>query len=504
MNLRLLLLNSLLSLLLLPDLQAQDDRDKALKALEAEQQQYFRNRAKEEQAYYSERDRAFAQLLKERWRAQPMAAPLKADPMPKRPSQPLVPGTSAQTTPAVDTAWRKGPSKPEPYTKQTIIGKPIAPVEPTPQAPTKSNVLLYLPFYGSTATLIQPFESAWLPGTPLTNARIAQWWEKMAKDPKSSKQVYAFRTAANELNLKGWPLFQLVKTYVSQLPISASHQRMLAWYYLNRLGYDARLGIDGSGSSILLATTDAELYGTTFFRENSTGKQFYFLMKNDKLPGNQFLTYKPATYDNAAKPLEMNELGFELSQKEQASIKRSFAFQGKSIHYTFNFDKNRLNLLATWPQAAFKTYAQPVPQLRELTEEIRKRCSSLSNREKADYLLAMVQNSLAYQEDEKQFGTERHLFPEETLVMPFSDCEDRSFLYATLMKMAFNFDVILVDYPGHVATAVRLGDPNKDDDAFTWKGQTWIICDPTYMNATSGMSMPDFKKVTPEIIALQP
>jgi len=88
--------------------------------------------------------------------------------------------------------------------------------------------------------------------------------------------------------------------------------------------------------------------------------------------------------------------------------------------------------------------------------------------------------------------------------MPFSDCEDRSFLYATLMKMAFNFDVILVDYPGHVATAVRLGDPNKDDDAFTWKGQTWIICDPTYMNATSGMSMPDFKKVTPEIIALQP
>lgn len=502
MNLRLLLLTSLASLLLVPELKAQQDREQALKALEAEQQQYFKQKQKEEQDFYSERDRAFAQLLKERWRAQPASQPLKADPMPKRPQQPLVPGTSLVSSTLVDTTWRIPPKLPVKDTTKVKHFPFGEPKEPEPEPAKNTDLITQIPFFGQQLSFLKPFEAALQPSIPLTSARISRWWELMAKDKKSTLQTYSFRRHADQYQLQGWSIFQLVKTYVEQLTLSTTHQRMLAWYYLNHLGYDAKLGIDGNGGAILMVSTDAELYGVTFYQETSSGKRYYFLMKNSSLPGNRFLTYKPASFDKAIRPLEMNAINFLLTEPETSKIQRNFSFNGVKHTYSFSFGRNRMNLLATWPQAAFPVYAQPNSKLEPLVEEIKKQTKSLNKREKADYLLALVQNSLSYQEDNKQFGTERHLFPEETLVMPYSDCEDRSFLYATLMKMAFNFEVILIDYPGHVATAVNLGTPASDDDTLKWKGQTWVICDPTYMNASSGMSMPDFKNITPEIIAL--
>ncbi len=442
-------------------------------------------------------------MLKDRWRAQPVTAPAVVDAMPKRPSQPLVPGTPLKTTAVVDTSWRKPPVSPPLDTSKKSISKILSPEEPAPEPPSKSSILLYLPFFGQSVSLLLPFETKILPAMPLTSSRIAQWWELMSKERNSMLQTMALRKAADELKLKGWPVFQLVKTYVEQIPLSDTHQRMLAWYYLNRLGYDAKLGIDGTGAAILMATTDAEIFGLTFYQENSSGRRYYFLMRNESLPGNRFLTYKPANYDIAARPLELTDINFDLKDKNPSFVHRSFTFRGVEQKYLFEFGRNRMNMLATWPQSAFRVYAKPDQRLLPLVDFVRKSCSTLSAREKADFLLALVQNSLAYQDDVTQFGTQRHLFPEETLVMPFSDCEDRSFLFATLMKMAFNFELILTDYPGHVATAVQLGQPKSDDDVIVWKGRNWIICDPTYMNASSGMSMPDFKSVTPEVISLQ-
>lgn len=487
----------------LPTLKAQQDREQALQALEAEQQQYFKQRFKEEQDYFSERDRAFTQLLRERWRAQPAKAPLAADPMPKRPAQPLVPGTRINSNPVIDTSWRKPPSITVVDTSKIKTKLPRLVQEPLPDTNSKSSLLFTLPFFGQSLSLIKPFETEILPNMPLTSSRIAQWWDRMAKDRKSMLQTLAFRKSAEDLKLKGWPIFQMLKTYSEQLPISTTHQRMLVWYYLNRLGYDAKLGIDGTGAAIVMASTDAEIFGLTFYQENSSGKRFYMIMRNENLPGNRFLTYRPATYDQAARPLEMFDISFELQDPHPSSIQRSFTYAGKNQTYSFQFSRHRMNLLATWPQAAFKVYAKPAPKLLPLVEEIKTKCAHLNNREKVDFLLAMVQNSLAYQTDEAQFGMQRHLFPEETLAMPYSDCEDRSFLFSTLVKMAFNFEVVLLDYPGHVATAVQLGPPNNNDDVLAWKGRPWVVCDPTYLNATSGMSMPEFQKITPEVIALQ-
>ena len=74
-------------------------------------------------------------------------------------------------------------------------------------------------------------------------------------------------------------------------------------------------------------------------------------------------------------------------------------------------------------------------------------------------LLRFVQTGFSYLTDSEQFGREKFMFPEETLSYPYSDCEDRSFLFAYLVSSLLGLDVIGLDYPGHVATAVKFSSP---------------------------------------------
>jgi len=50
--------------------------------------------------------------------------------------------------------------------------------------------------------------------------------------------------------------------------------------------------------------------------------------------------------------------------------------------------------------------------------------------------------------------------------------------------------VIGIDYPNHIATAV-LCKTNIKGDRVRYKDNEFIICDPTYINASAGMSMPN-------------
>ena len=124
-----------------------------------------------------------------------------------------------------------------------------------------------------------------------------------------------------------------------------------------------------------------------------------------------------------------------------------------------------------------------------------------SELEAVNLLLRFVQTSLKYKTDEGQFGIENYLFPEETIFYPYSDCEDRSIFFAWLVRNLLGLEVVGLDYPGHIAAAVRFNEKVKGD-AFRMNGKRYVVTDPTYINASAGMSMPDFKKSKPGIIRI--
>jgi len=57
----------------------------------------------------------------------------------------------------------------------------------------------------------------------------------------------------------------------------------------------------------------------------------------------------------------------------------------------------------------------------------------------------------------------------------------------------------LLDYPGHIAAAVAFTKTPKGD-RLTFNNKLYTITDPTYINASAGMAMPQFKSTKPKVL----
>jgi hypothetical protein len=74
-------------------------------------------------------------------------------------------------------------------------------------------------------------------------------------------------------------------------------------------------------------------------------------------------------------------------------------------------------------------------------------------------------------------------------------------LFAYLVQSLMGLDVIGLNYPGHVATAVCFNE-EVAGDYFEVNGKRYVIADPTYINAPVGLTMPEYKNQQAEIIPL--
>ena len=117
-------------------------------------------------------------------------------------------------------------------------------------------------------------------------------------------------------------------------------------------------------------------------------------------------------------------------------------------------------------------------------------------------LLNFVQTAFVYEYDDKVWGGDRAFFAEESLYYPYCDCEDRSILFSRLVRDLLGLKVLLVYYPGHLATAVCFTD-NVTGDYISLNNQKYVVCDPTYIGAPVGATMPDMDNGKAKVILLQ-
>lgn len=64
-------------------------------------------------------------------------------------------------------------------------------------------------------------------------------------------------------------------------------------------------------------------------------------------------------------------------------------------------------------------------------------------------------------------------------------------------------DVVLLDYPKHIATAVCFPEGNVQGDYYEVDGKRYVVCDPTYIGASIGMTQPDYRTTKAKIIQLR-
>ncbi|MEY8684832.1 hypothetical protein AB9N12_01380 [Bacteroides sp. AN502(2024)] len=121
--------------------------------------------------------------------------------------------------------------------------------------------------------------------------------------------------------------------------------------------------------------------------------------------------------------------------------------------------------------------------------------------EAVDILCHWVQTAFVYEYDDKVWGADRAFFADETLYYPYCDCEDRSILLTRIVRDLLGLKCALVYYPGHLATAIAIGDEVKGDHILI-NNTKYIVCDPTYIGAPIGMTMPDMDNKSAKVIIL--
>ncbi len=459
--------------------QNQDDFQKWLK----KDQQSF-------QKFVEEEDRAFADFLKKDWQAFNTRQGIRAF---KKPKPATVPTAPKKTVPQpVAPARKPVPLPPAPPKPQPIVPKP--PVT-TPSLKTVS-----FDYYSQQVVLPAQKKVKLSISVPLNNRQIANAWLALAAQ-NNNPLLQQLRSYRQNLALNDWGFVKLVHQAACQLSANEPMDCMLyTWFLLNKLGYNAKLAFRKDRIFLLLPSSDV-MYERPFVVINQ--QKFYFITFNGMpdLTG-KILTYR-GSYQKAEKPLALAIRRLpHLPQTVEKRVVR-FEYDGKSYAVPLQFDGEVVRYFKNYPQTNLKLYFQaPASSYLKysLLNSLREIVRDKDEWQAANILLRFVQTGFKYQTDDQQFGHEKYMLPDETVYYPSCDCEDRAVLFAYLVRNLLGLEVIGLDYPNHVATAVRFHSeiPGK---TIVYQGKRFVICDPTYINADVGMVMPEFKNTAPKIIA---
>jgi hypothetical protein len=456
-----------------------------------------KSQSAEYESYQQEEARAFQDYLDREWKSYDLSAGQKQESTPKPKALPKAPPVAATPPSSTDKPVVIVPPPQPAKIPETPGGQPR-----TPAIPAAS--LLRVDFYGRDVAFSKPQGfNVTFAGSP-SGPRIAAFWKDIEAAPYREylKQAQAVR---DDLKLNDWGYALLIYRLAAALyPASQENARVLfTWHLLAQGGMQVRVGYSGE-RVVLLAATTTTLYGLPYF--TLAGRKYYTVALDGRGASKaEALT----TYDDNGqgggnqKPLDLGLRAYP--QFGGGGTKTySFVYRGQSHKVEAKVNAGAVAFFRDYPQTEQGVYfnAASNPEGRALLLSLAPLVKGKSEREAADVLLRFVQTAFAYKIDEEQFGREKNLFPEETLHYPFSDCDDRAVLFAYLVRALLGLPVVGLDYPGHVATAVRFGTPQRGD-AITHQGAEWLVCDPTFINASPGMVMPQFKNVTPGIIAVR-
>ena len=373
-----------------------------------------------------------------------------------------------------------------------------------------SNIMLN--FYGREV-MIHVDSKLKIKSADVEEKNVAEYFSNIAKCRKETKELWdEIDKVVKDFGLNEWGYFCVLRTLSEKMFENVNDRVLFCFYMLrNEGGFKTRLarGKDSGSLTLLIALDNSkQVYSYTFFRfaDDEAGKnkvKYYTVYGGGKAKEPVY------SYDFCQQDSEKKQMSLDFNHvlnMGNCDITRTLKLT-KDKEITLPYNKSHIAYLDDVPMTVFPIYfVSPV------SIEAQQVLQRTFNDMKSDYtptqfigmLLHFVQTGFDYQTDEEQFGYEKYFYPEEVIGYPYCDCEDRSALFAWLVQKYTNAKVIGLQYEGHVATAVYFGeDANVKGDGFVYGGKKYYICDPTYINASIGMAMPQYKDKTPKVIKLK-
>lgn len=388
--------------------------------------------------------------------------------------------------------------------------EPIAPVKAKPTVSETVQVT----YYGRPVALEFPKPEAALLGSSGSKGSSSSSGSSLSEDALAdawtvlSGKAYDI-TVKSALDLRqqydlcDWAYMDALRAICEKHYGATNEAVLMQAFLMTQSGYRVRLAKAGEKLYMLVASK-YQIYNMRYLK--SDGTKFYV---TGDYHGEK-LHMCPAAWDKeqslSMQLAELPALGDNPTQKRKLTSK-------KGVTASVSVNKYLIDFFRQYPQAnidgdfttRWAAYANtPLDQniQDELYPVLQQTVSRMNEYDAVNILLNWVQTAFKYGYDDQIWGGDRAFFAQETLYYPQSDCEDRSILFTRLVRDILGLDVALLYYPGHLAAAVSFR-TQQQGDWFTANGRRFIVCDPTYINAPVGMTMPGMEDKTPKVIILK-
>jgi hypothetical protein len=465
----------------------------------------------------------FANQMRRVWKEAQLFGGLEPPPVPK----PITPqifdpaitpkGRSTEIILAPQPDPRPTPAPPRKAEPKEVINIPAPAPDPAPRAeaqPDRStsslmenriaalNMNMETRFYGAPVAVRYDRSMQFEPLVYLNEDQIADAWLQLDAS-RHELLLYQLQRYAERYRLNDWGYMQLVNQTAHELfPRDPNSRTVFNWFCLSKSGYMGTVCYT-SNRLYLMLPSEHTLYGRTFLKAGKDLKYYVFDLDGKKPELSKVRVF------NHEYPEASRKLNFEVNEAPkfaQLSTYRrlNFNYKGKSFEVPVKLNENLQDFYENYPFMDLEIYMRtPLsPEVRaSMVPSLERAIEGMSEQDATHFLLHFVQKAFQYKTDQEQFGKERYLFAEETLYFPYSDCEDRSTLFAYLTRELLGLEVVGLVFPGHAATAVRFNE-SVGGDYVTYNGEKYIICDPTYINADLGMVLPQYKNKEVRIVKI--
>ena len=415
-----------------------------------------------------------------------------------KPAAPATKPTCPNAKPACPNAKPTCPNAQPaaPTTKPVVV--PVTPPAVKPSAPTgelftASSDKQMVNFCGQKVYVDKSLKGACSIGNMRENA-IADAYEAMCKADYKAL-VDDCRKVKKELNLNDWGIFLFVREASKTLCTDENAAVVMQQFLLNELGYKSKMARRADRNQMLLfVAADCQVYGHPYFTKD--GLNYYNLTSNESC---QFYMCQEDS------PKAKSKLNMQVNHAPALNagmVNSVHKNRSGSVAVSVDVPKSLMEFYGSMPQCDYSVYvnAEVNPSVAsKVLSTLAPLVNGKGEAEAANLLINFVQTGFQYATDQEQFGYEKPFFVEELFYYPYCDCEDRSVLYSYLVRNLLKLDVVLLDYPNHIATAVCFNE-NVSGDFVTVGGKKYVVCDPTYIGASIGKAMPQFKNVAAKVL----
>jgi len=361
-------------------------------------------------------------------------------------------------------------------------------------------------FYGDAVTLPIIMPDSISLATPVT-AESVQKYIAYFNTAAFVPMVNSLLAYKKKQQLDDWLYYQLIRKTAQQIsPKQNNYERytVCKWFLLTMSGYNATLKTV-KGRLLFYAQTNESIFNIPYYYKN--GKQYVCLNYHDY----NYFEIQPEKYGEVAAGEEGSGKAFsyKVTQipegKDNAYVEKELEFNYyESInHFTVKLNPSIQQIFANYPAVDFESYFN-IPLSRQtylsLIPSLKKHLHKMSVKKGVDFLMRFTRYAFLFETDTNNFGREKRLTPEQTLLYKSSDCEDRVALFFYLVKEIYNLPMIVLSYPTHITIAVKLKKPVGKP--IIYKGEKYTVAEPTPQkeDLELGKILPALKNTAYEIV----